>query len=579
MYLEFFGFRGKPFTITPNPRFIFLSKNHKEVFAHLLYGIRNRSGFIEVTGEVGAGKTTVLRTLFEQLEGDDYRLAFIFNPSLSAEDLLRSICRELHISLPEAGTGTLLEALNSYLLQQNTAGRTVVLVIDEAQNLAPEVLEQIRLLSNLETESDKLIQIVLVGQPELGALLDRPDLRQLNQRVTVRYHLLPMGFEDTRAYIRHRLQLAGCPEQELFTDRAIRAVYGFSRGLPRLINILCDRALLVAYSEDRSRVDRDSVAQARRELGRSEEPSAGGRRRWRWGLALLLLVAAAYLAWPPLAMVPEPPATATATATVVADNPPAAPSPPPSLAVEQSAGADPVVADQDQAAGPVAASEPPAALLAEMRAALAGLDENGSAATAVSALLDCWHLTPLHGERLTIPGQLRQVLGSHDLLASRFHGSVATLVSLDAPVLLDLILPGVPGHRYLAILGRTGNRFSVAPAVAGRTTLDRAELKALWSGYGWVIWRNYARLNYVNTLDAQGPAVERLQAQLARAGLLKGPASGHYDLATVQAVTRLQARRGLVQDGRVGPQTLVVLYQEAPGFAPPRLAGAEGGAP
>jgi len=296
MYLEFFGLTEKPFTITPNPRFIFLSKNHKEVFAHLLYGIRNHSGFIEVTGEVGAGKTTVLRTLFEQLEGDDYRLAFIFNPSLSAEELLRAVSRELHIEATGSSTGEILDALNEYLLRENQAGRTVVLVIDEAQNLTPQVLEQVRLLSNLETEGDKLIQIVLVGQPELGVLLDRPDLRQLNQRIVVRYHLRPIDAEDTRAYIRHRLELAGIRDRELFSPGALRRIYRFSGGLPRLINILCDRALLVAYSEDRRQVSTAEVKLAISELRRHSRA-----RRW-WPLltfsaSALLLLAGIHFAW------------------------------------------------------------------------------------------------------------------------------------------------------------------------------------------------------------------------------------------------------------------------------------------
>ena len=289
MYLEFFGLAEKPFNLTPNPRFIFLSKNHKEVFAHLLYGIRNHSGFIEVTGEVGAGKTTVLRTLFEQLEGDDYRLAFIFNPSLSAEELLRAICRELNIEVAGATSGEIVEALNTYLLRENHAGRTVVLVIDEAQNLTPPVLEQIRLLSNLETEGDKLIQIVLVGQPELGDLLDRSDLRQLKQRIAVRYHLRPIDLEETRAYIRHRLELAGVRDRELFSPAAERRIFRFSGGLPRLINVLCDRALLVAYSEDLRRVTLAEVRTAIAELRRRGH----SRRRWPLvgvGAALVLVL-------------------------------------------------------------------------------------------------------------------------------------------------------------------------------------------------------------------------------------------------------------------------------------------------
>jgi len=209
MYNEFYRFTRKPFNITPNPDFLFLSDNHKEVFAHLLYGIQNHSGFIEVTGEVGTGKTTVLRTLLNQLDTEDYRLAFVFNPALSALELLQTINREYGVNSASSSRSELQAALNAFLLAENRAGRTVVLVIDEAQNLQAEVLEEIRLLSNLETETDKLVQIVLVGQPELAATLSRPDLRQLSQRITVRYHLKPMSAADTTEYINHRLRVAG----------------------------------------------------------------------------------------------------------------------------------------------------------------------------------------------------------------------------------------------------------------------------------------------------------------------------------------------------------------------------------
>lgn len=287
MYCNFFGFAEKPFTITPNPRFIFLSRNHKEVFAHLLYGIRSHCGFIEITGEVGTGKTTALRTLLNQLESDSYRLAFIFNPSLSAQELLRSINAEFGIESTAPSAADLLSALNSFLLQENAAGRTVVLVIDEAQNLQPAVLEQIRMLSNLETETEKLIQIILVGQPELGAMLERPDLRQLSQRITVRYHLRPMDFDDACAYIAHRLEVAGSRAAGLFTPGAVKRIFRHSRGYPRLINILCDRALLVGYSENSREITVGMVNTAIRELRRQTRL----RNRWRLWPALVAVLA------------------------------------------------------------------------------------------------------------------------------------------------------------------------------------------------------------------------------------------------------------------------------------------------
>ncbi len=261
MYLDFHGFREKPFNLTPDPRFVFLSKNHREAFAHLLYGINNRSGFIALTGEVGSGKTTVLRALLSQLDADHHRTALIFNPSLSPTELLQNINREFGISNNTSNNSSLLESLNQFLLQQNTEGRTVVLVIDEAQDLETSVLEQIRLISNLETDKEKLIQIVLSGQSELLQILERNEMRQLSQRITVRYHLQPMDFIDTVHYIHHRLEVAGGKGDVVFSEGALKRIYRYSRGLPRLINVACDRALLTGYTRDTTRISSKVTAE------------------------------------------------------------------------------------------------------------------------------------------------------------------------------------------------------------------------------------------------------------------------------------------------------------------------------
>ena len=244
MYTRYFGFNEKPFTLTPNPRFIFLSKNHKEAFAHLLYGINNHYGFIALIGEVGTGKTTVLRTLLGQLQDTTYRSALIFNPCPTGLELLRSINSEFDIPAHHGQATELLAELNQFLLAENAKGRTVVLVIDEAQTLRPEVLEQVRLISNMKTENEKLIQIVLAGQPELESLLARPDLRQLTQRIAVRYRLQFLSMDETRAYIRHRMEVAGETGGVSFDSNALRLIHLYTRGIPRMINVLADRALL-----------------------------------------------------------------------------------------------------------------------------------------------------------------------------------------------------------------------------------------------------------------------------------------------------------------------------------------------
>lgn len=267
MYCDFFGFTEKPFTITPNPHFIYLSGNHREAFAHLLYGIDSHAGFIAMTGEVGTGKTTVLRTLLSQLDPEKYKSALIFNPCLSGEQLLASICRDFGIKTAKKNSFAYLEALNRYLLEENAVGRTLVLVIDEAQNLAPEVLEQVRLISNLETERDKLIQIILAGQPELDDVFNRHDLRQLNQRITVRCKLSPMGLDDTKEYISHRLKISGSRIPGLFSKGAVKRIYRFSGGIPRLINVACERALIMAWTRESLTVTPSIAAQVVAEAG------------------------------------------------------------------------------------------------------------------------------------------------------------------------------------------------------------------------------------------------------------------------------------------------------------------------
>lgn len=248
MYCDFFGFSEKPFTITPNPHFMYLSNVHREAFARLLYGVDNHAGFIAMTGEVGTGKTTMLRTLMGHLDQEKYRSALILNSHLSRVQLLANICAEFEIKVKQKNSAGYLDALNCFLLDHNSQGKTVVLVIDEAQNLKTEVLEQVRLISNLETERDKLIQIILAGQPEFNVLLNRHDLRQLNQRITIRCGLTPMDIDDTAAYIRHRLKSAGGRNPELFSKGAVKKIYKFSSGYPRLINVVCEQALVMAWT-------------------------------------------------------------------------------------------------------------------------------------------------------------------------------------------------------------------------------------------------------------------------------------------------------------------------------------------
>jgi general secretion pathway protein A len=301
MYLEHFNLSKRPFSITPNPLFLYMSPSHREALAHLLYGLGEGGGFVQLTGEVGTGKTSLCRCLLEQVP-DNVDLAVVFNPKVTAYELIAAVCDELRIQYDEKDDSIkkLTDVLNRYLLEAHARGRRTVLIIDEAQNLSPDVLEQVRLLTNLETSTQKLLQIVLIGQPELRTLLQREDMRQLAQRVTARYRLAPLNREETGAYIRHRLHVSGAT-QRIFKKSAVNRIYKLSGGIPRLINVLCDRALLGAYTEGKSQVDRKVIRQAADEVLADELPRSRARFRPRWSVLVpmvaMLAVVALYAWW------------------------------------------------------------------------------------------------------------------------------------------------------------------------------------------------------------------------------------------------------------------------------------------
>ena len=265
MYEDFYGFRESPFRITPDPRFLFFSGRHLEAFNHIRFGLQERKGFIQITGEVGAGKTTLCRAVLEEL-GSSYRTALILNPLMTSEQLLWSIATELGIEPESHDRFEILTRLNAFLLDSFTDGNDVALFIDEAQDLSMELMEQVRLLSNLETDQQKLLQIVLIGQPELRDMLDREELRQLRQRITVRYHLTSLSFAETEYYIYHRLQVAGANSAPTFSRGAIRKIYRYSRGVPRLVNAVCDKALLCGYVVSTKHLQAKHLRRAIREL-------------------------------------------------------------------------------------------------------------------------------------------------------------------------------------------------------------------------------------------------------------------------------------------------------------------------
>ena len=265
-YLQFYGLREAPFTITPNPRFLYLSAKHREALNHLLYGIRERKGFVQLTGEVGAGKTTLCRALLEQLPPEQFSTALILNPVLHPDQMMAAIATEFGLDVRGKDRFQILQILNHFLLEEMAKQRDVILIIDEAQNLTNDLLEQVRLISNLETDDRKLIQIVLMGQPELRDRLNDHSLRQLRQRITIRYHLRPLRFAEVKDYIRHRLHVSGANGTPYFSMGAIWRVFNYSKGIPRLVNAVCDKCLLAGFVHQREGINFGLAGRAVREL-------------------------------------------------------------------------------------------------------------------------------------------------------------------------------------------------------------------------------------------------------------------------------------------------------------------------
>jgi general secretion pathway protein A len=537
MYTGFYGLREKPFSLAPDPRYHFLSASHREALAHLLYGIEEGEGFIEVIGQVGTGKTTLCRTLLGRI-GPETEIAYIFNPSPSEVELLSAINREFGLPTAVRTRTELLESLNQFLLEKNAAGRRVLLVIDEAQNLDPAVLEQIRLLSNLETDRAKLLQIVLIGQPELEENLARADLRQLRQRITVRWRLRALNRPEVGEYLEHRLRVAGSADPALFTPGAVRAMTRISRGIPRLVNAVADRALLAAYSEGSRQVDARLVRRAARELPATELSGFPELTGLRVGLALGLLAAGLLFYLAVTAFAPRVPSRELLAA---------------------DASVTTTIAPVSSAPG--------------LSARIDALSTKASATDALQALLLTWGYAKRIGGELD-PEQFSKAvraIAPLDVLALR--GNPLMLASLDLPAVLELE-SRAGGRRYVALLGLDppgGARVGVG---SEEIELSRAELERIWTGRTFYLWTNFESLP-VLSLGMKGSAVRWLQARLAELGYLKsGDPTEEFDELTAAAVHSFQSANGLATSDRVGPETLIALYQ-ALGYTTPRLFALE----
>ncbi len=523
MYLDYYGLKDPPFSITPDPRFVFLSERHRDALAHLLYGIGQGGGggFVQLTGEVGTGKTTLCRLLLEQLP-ENTRVALVLNPKVSPLELLETICEELKLEISgrEHSLKGLVDRLNAFLLEAYAQGLRVVLIIDEAQNLSAEALEQVRLLTNLETPTQKLLQIILLGQPELRMLLARDDLRQLAQRITARYHLTPLDAAETEAYVRHRLSVAGS-QRSPFTRLALRRLHQRSGGVPRLINVIADRALMAGYAQDLDQIgerviDRaaaEAVAHPIRRVRAPGVPVLAG--------ALLLAAVLAIALWP--RRLPDTP-VADATAPVAAEaEAPDAPAPDPAALLDS-----PDLRASIEAAGPA------------------------SALAAWNQLLALWTLRADQADVRT--AQRCPPVLAPGVLCLRSAGSLAKLQALRRPVLLRLSSRGT--EAWAVLTGLDAERAQLA--LGGETlSVARADLERVWLGDYHAIWRVPPFIDGPLRRGDSGAAMEWLVRALDNTTDPTGPAWFGPDTET--AVRRVQSAHGLVPDGIVGPETLFAL--------------------
>ena len=545
MYTNFFGLNEKPFSITPDPRYLFMSERHGEALAHLVYGVTESGGFMQLTGEVGTGKTTLVRTLLLNRMPAHADVAVVLNPQLSALEFLQTICEELHVATPAEQRGSikaLIDALNRHLLDAHAEGRRTILVVDEAQNLAPDVLEEVRLLTNLETAKQKLLQIILIGQPELRDLLARNDLRQLAQRITGRYHLEPLSRDETAQYVEHRLKVAG-GLAEVFDGGAKQELYRLTGGVPRLINVIADRALLGAYSAEKRRVNRRLVRKAAREV--AGEPV---KTPWPpWAIPAMTISAIAVIL-AGYAVLLEQPRTATGTAAIAAVEPAPAPMEAAVIATPEPEPAEPDPSLEDQ---------------------LALAEELTSSAAALAILFDLWGIEYAGGD-----GCAEAEAAGYRCLQQR--GSWASLQQYDRPAILTLVDRAGNTHEVV-LTAIDGDQVELS---IGGVSVDHrsAEVSALWFGEFLLLWRPPNGVSTSLGPGSRGPNVLWLRESLAAIDSryqTQATASDVYDTDLQQQVRTFQRDHRLDVDGLAGRQTQIIINTLLMPDSVPRLTQPE----
>ena len=611
MYEKFFSFREKPFKLVPNPAYLFLSKSHEETLAHLNYALAEGDGFVEITGEVGTGKTTLCRTFLESLDSDTIA-AYIFNPRLSPRQLIRAINDELGIKYDADNIKDLIDKLNAFLIHKKAQRKKVILLIDEAQNLSRNVLEQLRLLSNLETNQEKLLQIILVGQPELNEILDSHELRQLSQRITLRYNLSPLNHRETAEYIRYRINIAAQNAGIKFNRSASRHIYKYSRGIPRVINIACDRSLLTAFSLSRHRITGSIARASIKELMGAGATGKFDLADWKKAFiifAVLSVVLAAAIFHQPLthgiieffkhqqnpetedsargepapkdaevhnlngpevydsdnSQVPDQSISGMTTLT----------EPEASIAdISQQSEQNPPPDQQEPVVNEPTPDGKETLKLAEY---LAAMDIRSSRHTALKNAMELWqtpidfkpYLNSLDDDHAFF----RLTAKPSGIFIHRVETNLDLLKRLDVPAILEIYPMDSEEPGYLTLSETDGDKVSFdVPNENKVIETNEDEINLYWSGVAYLPWKNFLSISGTLPTRTNEDSIITLKLLLHELGYPNIELNGDYDIRTRNAIEEIQTKYGILADGFVGPLTKIILYKSKGSFEMPRLS-------
>ncbi|UCD89573.1 MAG: AAA family ATPase [Desulfobacterales bacterium] len=612
MYKNFFGFKERPFKLVPDPAYLFLSRSHEVALAYLVYAVTQGDGFVAITGEIGTGKTTLCRSFLDSLD-EKTKAAYIFNPKLNSVQLLKAINDEFGISSESENTKDLIDGLNAFLIVEKAKGTNIILLIDEAQNLSKAVLEQLRLISNLETSRHKLIQIILVGQPELGETLDSHDLRQLAQRITLRSQLVPLSYKELTQYIQHRLHIASPKHNIKFTHPAYRAIYKYSQGIPRLINIVCDRALIMAFVLEQKTINTKIVKAAVRELsGQShfKQPLFYQKKNAVIGLIILciaLLIGFFYqskflnvadiskslenekIERPqtkifkiPASAAPEPEIKLFGNEGGYKEKKQLQPH------IEATGAMQPMssrteyskpyqqfrpgqVADKDFTFDAEPSNKKNQELVMESVGSLSHLlevmDNVSSRRLALNAALGLWDASSAiksSYDRISDDQSFfRLAAKDNGLLIRRIEGNLKALTKLNLPAVLSFSLPKASPPVYLTLSKINDNKITLKGGKDNdNIELESSQLRPFWKGVAFILWKNFMAIEGIIPLDSPKDSIITLKSLMKDIGFGDIEINPIYDEVTRRAVTDIQKKYGLHVDGVVGSTTKIALYNE-----------------